>query len=62
VEIEGTDEKDISVLVDLKATSDVLAEGMKVSLNGNEIVITVQGILYFVDIRRWKRIQDITAV
>jgi hypothetical protein len=41
VEIEGTDEKDISVLVGLKATSEVLAEGMKVSINGNEVVITV---------------------
>jgi hypothetical protein len=41
VEIEGTDGKDISVLVGLKATSAVLVEGMEVSVNGNEIVITV---------------------
>jgi hypothetical protein len=41
VEIEGTKENDISVIVDFEASSNVLAEGLEVSVDGNELIVTV---------------------
>ena len=40
--LEGTDKEDIQVLIHWRATSEVLAEGIEISLNNeNEVVITV---------------------
>ena len=41
VEVEGTKGNDIRVDVDLRTTSKDLADGVDVSVNGNEVVITV---------------------
>jgi hypothetical protein len=42
VQVEGTYKDDITVLIDVKATSGVIVENIDISLvNGNEIIITV---------------------